>query len=269
MREQPRSAHVVVVTDARKPDQFRSIVAIASSPAISAVAVRDLGSDAPHVDVAFPGDPPVDASMRRSVSRAEESAAAMSSVLLPDASLRTRLKAAYAGLLSQASKEAERALSDGQADRPAHRIADPITRFVESQLAKITVVRGSVTFTSRRGSVPVTVSNKTTYPVRVRVSVQSAKLAFPSGRTRVVTIKPPGDTITFVALATSSGTFPLTAAVKGPSGRPKIDQAELTVRSAAANLPAVILTAGGALFLLVVFGRRLGRRRREEREERA
>jgi uncharacterized protein DUF6049 len=156
----------------------------------------------------------------------------------------------------------EAAAQGGAGRAGSARMLEELAVAIERQFSLVTVAEGAVTFTSRRGSVPVTVTNKATYPVRIRVSVLSPKLAFPDGRTHVVKVDPPGDTITFQALARSSGTFPVIAVLKSPDGKLKIHDAELSVRSAAANLPALILTGGGALFLLVVFGRRIGRRRR-------
>jgi hypothetical protein len=138
---------------------------------------------------------------------------------------------------------------------------------VESALRRqfdlVSLTEGSVTFTSRRGSVPVTVSNEASYPVKVRVSLRSSKLSFPEGPSIVRVIEPPGGTITFDAIAKSSGTFPLTAVLKGRRGEITLDTAEFTVRSTAANLPVLILTIAGALLLLVMYVGRVGRRRRE------
>ncbi len=160
-----------------------------------------------------------------------------------------------------------RATADGTwAGGPrAVRWLEELRRTISRQLTLVSLTEGSVTFTSRRGSVPVTVSNRASYPVKVRVSLQSSKVSFPNGPTALRTIDPPGDTITFDAIARSSGTFPINAVLKSPNGKVDLDAAKLSVRSTAANLPVLILTIGGAIFLVVVYGSRIGRRRRDSK----
>jgi hypothetical protein len=144
----------------------------------------------------------------------------------------------------------------------ARRTLGLVEAAIRKQFGLVSLAEGSVTFTSRRGSVPVTVANEASYPVKVRVSLQSSKLSFPRSRTLVREVAPPGRTITFEALAKSSGTFVITAALKSPRGEVTLDRAEYTVRSTAANLPVVILTIAGVLLLLVAYAGRAGRRRR-------
>ena len=140
-----------------------------------------------------------------------------------------------------------------------------LRKVIDDQFRSIDVSGGGVTFTSKRGSVPITISNNATYPVRVRVEVSSSKLTFPAGSSRTVTISPPGDTTTFEALARSSGTFPLTVRVTNVTGNRTLDVAEFTVRSAAVNLPAVVVTIG-ALVVFVVWAARRARSRRAKPE---
>lgn len=151
-----------------------------------------------------------------------------------------------------------RARLEASPDRVA---VDLFGRRIIAEFRKVRLADGSITFTSRSGSLPVTVSNDATYPIRIRVEVDSPKLSFPRGAARVVVIRPPGDTVTFDALARSSGTFPVDVAVSIPRDAMVLDRTELTVRSTALNIPAVVLTAGGALFLVFWFGRRLRQRK--------
>jgi hypothetical protein len=139
-----------------------------------------------------------------------------------------------------------------------------VTASVGAQRRLIAVSSGSVTFTSQRGEVPVTVVNGAEYPVRVRIDVSSAKLRFPEGNDRVLDpLAPPGETVTFAALADATGTFPITVRLSSPDGRTVVATDELLVRSTAANVVGLALTAGGAAFLAVWYGRRIvtGRRR--------
>ena len=264
LRDDPIASRVAVITDALdEPAVFRDIERLATSDRVNSVSIQRLGDDAPQVSVAFPSDPRIDGRSREAIAGAHEAVIDLSSILVRDDPLRIRLKSAHAAALGQTSKDEERNARFGEHRRTGRTASERIASFVDRELAKISIAEGSVTFTSRRGSVPVTVTNETTFPVKVRVSVQSPKLSFPDGRTVVRTIEPPGGTITFAALAESSGTFPLTAVIKSPRNEVTVDRTELIVRSTAANLPVLILTIGGALFLVVVYGRRIGHRRRE------
>lgn len=141
--------------------------------------------------------------------------------------------------------------------------ARAVERVVRQQERRISSSPGSVTFTSQRGSVPVTVRNGTPFPIRVRVELGSSKLEFPSGSSRVVQVEPPGDTVVFAALARSTGTFPVRVRLTSPDGSVHFAAAQLTVRSTATNLSAVTLTVGAAVFFVVWLVRRLRRRRRQ------
>lgn len=121
---------------------------------------------------------------------------------------------------------------------------------------------GSVTLTSRSGDVPVTVRNLAGYPVRIVVEVGSTKLDFPEGRTQEVTVPPRGQTVTFVAEARTTGSFPMTVSVASPNGQVRFGAAEVTVRSTGAGVSALVLTVGAALFLVVWTIRRALHRRR-------
>ena len=171
-----------------------------------------------------------------------------------------RLVRIFGAVLAEASATAD---PNVRTSTRVRRTLGALAQEIRDQFDLVSLSEGSVTFTSRRGSVPVTVSNRAAYPVRVRVSLQSPKLSFPDGRTVVRNIEPPGDTITFAANAESSGTFPITVVVKSRRAEITLDRIELTVRSTAANLPVLILTVAGALLLLVVYAGRVGRRRRE------
>lgn len=171
-----------------------------------------------------------------------------------------RLVRIFGTVLAEASSTAD---PDVGTSARVRRTLGALAQEIRDEFELVSLTQGSVTFTSRRGSVPVTVSNRASYPVRVRVSLQSSKLSFPDGRTVVRNISPPGRTITFAANAESSGTFPITAVVKSQRAEITLDRIELTVRSTAANLPVLILTVAGALLLLVVYAGRVGRRRRE------
>jgi hypothetical protein len=262
IRDAPAGARQAIVVDDLSPTALlKNVELLVASERASVVGIDELADEAPGVSVAFPGDPDIDRRTRDAAADAEEAVADLASILLKDDPLRVRLKAAYAAALSDASADEGSRLNLGEHGRSGRDACSRIATYVRRELAKITLSEGSVTFTARRGSVPVTVENGASYPVKIRVTVRSPKLEFPDGASVVKTISPPGDTITIDALANSSGTFPLTVTLG--SREVILARTELVVRSAAANLPVLILTIGGALFLLVVYGRRIGRRHRE------
>ena len=265
LREPAGMRRFVAVADAHHIEDLRVIERLIDSEQTALVRVPDLANGAPRVAVAFSADPEIPRRYREPVARAREMIERFAGITLPDNPVLARLKVAFAEAVASTSKDAEVQLELGERREAGTDLADDLTRFIDGELARVRVSGGSVTFTSRRGTVPVPVANRTEYPVRVRVSVSSSKLTFPDGRTRVVTIDPPGDTITFQAVARSTGTFPTLAVVKSRSDGATLDRAELTVRSTATNLSALILTGGGALFLLVFLLRRSGRRRPTER----
>lgn len=121
-----------------------------------------------------------------------------------------------------------------------------------------TAESGPVTFTSRRGEIPVTIVNKASYPFRIAVKVTSPKLKFPEGSDRLIDpLDPPGLTVTFAALAEATGTFPLRVTLTSPDGAVQVNEpVEYVVRSTAFNRLALVITLGAAAFLLVWYVRR-------------
>jgi hypothetical protein len=131
----------------------------------------------------------------------------------------------------------------------------------ESTLNAITVPPRRVTLTSRGGRVPVTVVNGTGYTIRVRVRLDSAKVTFPGGATRKVTVEGNPDrqtlsTQTFELEARTAGSFPIDVRIESADGGNQIGSGQLLVRSTAVSAVAFAATAGGALFLLGAWARR-------------
>lgn len=201
-------------------------------------------------------------SYRLAIDRATDAVAHFESYTLPDNPLvpiyGTVLATARDTATWRAGSRAESRAESLEGEQRARMLAETLAKADRS----VTLSEGSVTFTSRRGAVPVTISSRAKYPVRVRIELSSPKLDFSDGpatdASRLVVIEPPGDTVTFQAVARSTGTFPTDVVLRAPDGR-VFDRAEVTVRSAAANLSAVVLTAGGAGFLIYWFIRRLRR----------
>lgn len=128
----------------------------------------------------------------------------------------------------------------------------------QSALARITVPPRRVTLTSRTGRAPVTVVNETGFEIKVMVRLDSAKVAFPDGSTRLVTVQPePGrQTVEFDVDPIAAGSFPVSVVLTTPDGRDEIGSGRLLVRSTAVSAVAFAATAGGALFLLGAWARR-------------
>ncbi|MGH2760275.1 MAG: DUF6049 family protein, partial [Actinomycetota bacterium] len=244
-----------LVVDPLRPDLEIFLTALANDPRVALHELQDLPLEPAARSVGFPAADEPPASYRSAVRSAQRALGLFRSYTLRD----NRLAAILATAVGRArsSSEWDESWSIGV------QRARAVTATVERQEDLVSAAEGSVTFTSRRGSVPLTVTNGATYPVRVRVSLASSKLSFPDGAERSVTVDPPGDTTVFAALARSTGTFPVQARVTSPDGGIVFHTGELTVRSTAANLPALVLTGGGALFLVGWAGRQLRRRRRE------
>jgi hypothetical protein len=128
--------------------------------------------------------------------------------------------------------------------------AEAVVDVVRAEHLLLSAADGSVTLTSRRGAVPVTLVNRARYPVRLRVRVTSPKLTFPAGDTKFVTISPTGMTITFVAVARATGSFPMDVSLSSTDGRVRFAPGRVLVRSTAANVLALVLTLSGLLFLV-------------------
>jgi hypothetical protein len=131
----------------------------------------------------------------------------------------------------------------------------------EATLAGIKVPPRRVTLTSRGGRVPVTVVNETGYTIRVRVRLDSAKVAFPDGASRRVTVEGRPDrqalsTVTFDLEARAAGSFPIEVRIETPDGGRQIGTGQLLVRSTAVSAVAFAATAGGVLFLVGAWARR-------------
>ena len=135
----------------------------------------------------------------------------------------------------------------------------------EATLAGIKVPPRRVTLTSRGGRVPVTVVNETGYTIRVRVRLDSAKVAFPEGASRRVTVEGRPDrqslsTVTFDLEARAAGSFPIEVKIETPDGSRQIGTGQLLVRSTAVSAVAFAATAGGVLFLVGAWARRAVKR---------
>ena len=107
----------------------------------------------------------------------------------------------------------------------------------------------SVTLTSRRASVPLSIENRSGRPVKVRVTLASQKLDFPNGSDQIVDLPSGNTTIQFDVEARASGTFPVLVTVSSADGRLDLQRARYTVRSSGVSGVGLVLTIGAGLFL--------------------
>ncbi|HSH61185.1 MAG TPA: DUF6049 family protein, partial [Acidimicrobiales bacterium] len=162
-------------------------------------------------------------------------------------------------------------VSQGADLRPRQRSSylEGFERQIARELDQIAVPRSrSITLTARNGEVPVTILNKTDYPVRLQVQVVSDKLDFPGGAVRDLELARRNTTERFVVEARASGSFPLRVNLVSPDGSLVLGRSRLTVRSTAASGVGIFLSAGAGGFLLLWWARHQLRGRHSRRNRR-
>ncbi len=143
---------------------------------------------------------------------------------------------------------------------------DGLQARIDDQLELIEVPGNrSVTLTARRGEIPVTISARTDYPVRLQIQVVSEKLEFPDGAVRDLDLTRRNTTERFSVQARAAGSFPLRVSLVSPDGGLVLGRSRLTVRSTAASGVGVLLSVGAGAFLLLWWGRHQMRGRRNRR----
>ncbi len=137
---------------------------------------------------------------------------------------------------------------------------------IDAQLDAVDMPEGrSITLTSREGEIPVTFQNHTGHPLKVVVKLESDKLEFPGGTTRVLDLTRLNTTERFPVVARTSGTFPIRIVLESPDGKLTIGRARLTVRSTATSGLGVVISTGAVLFLALWWGRHTVKGRRARR----
>jgi hypothetical protein len=244
---------VAVVLD--DPDGAPSAIeALSADERLVLVPITELLGETPDRPVSFPVGAQPPGYYWEAIGRARDSVMAFASYTPGNNQTREMLE-----VLLDISRSS--ALWLAQWERATEYAGATVDR-VSEERALVSSSEGSVTLTSRGGTVPVTVINLARYPVRVRVRVRSPRLSFPDGATQLINVSPRGATLTFVAEAKSSGTFPMTVHVTSPDGAIEFGRSEVLVRSTAVRIPALVLTAGAALFLIAWSSRGFIRRRR-------
>jgi hypothetical protein len=134
---------------------------------------------------------------------------------------------------------------------------------IDGFLAQIDVPESStITLTSSAGEIPLTFRNDSGQTVSVLVELQSPKLFFPEGSSRLVDLPPRSTTVRFAVEARTSGTFPLRLSVRSADGVLPITDSSFRVRSTAVSVVGLLLMIGAGAFLAVWWGWDIRRRRR-------
>jgi hypothetical protein len=123
----------------------------------------------------------------------------------------------------------------------------------------------TVTLTSQRGRVPVTIYSAAPYPVTGTLTLTSDKLTFPDGQSQTVRLSPSRYNVFNVNVETrDSGLFKVDIALTSPGGGLMLFSGQVDVRSTATSVVGVILSLG-AVAVLVVWWLRTSRKRRNQR----
>jgi hypothetical protein len=131
------------------------------------------------------------------------------------------------------------------------------------------VTQQRVTITARRAQIPLTFSNQTAQPVKVRVSLAapSGKALFPDGAQQLVTLAPGNQTKRFLVEARATGTFAMTVTLTSEDGQLPIGApTEITVRSTVFSGWGAMLTVGALVFLAGWWANHIWRSRRAVRQ---
>jgi hypothetical protein len=121
----------------------------------------------------------------------------------------------------------------------------------------------TVTFTSQRAPIPITVLSSAPYPVHVVVTLTSDKFTFPDGNTQPLTLDRPTTSVRVTAQARTSGDrLPIDVTLHTPDGQVLIAHTVLTVQSTEISFVGVALTVLAGAVLLVWWVRTWRRSRR-------
>jgi len=117
------------------------------------------------------------------------------------------------------------------------------------------------TLDSTSGTIPIRLGDPGDRILNVVIELSSSRLRFPQGSERSIRITEPDQIVFFPVETTSTGQITVVAVVKAPlpSGR-TVAQINLIIRSTAYSRIALIVTAGAALVLVLLWARRFVRR---------
>ena len=117
-----------------------------------------------------------------------------------------------------------------------------------------------LTFTSTTGRIPLRMGDPGDRVVQVRLQLRSGRVDFLDGGTRTVRLDRANEVVTFDAEVKAAGRSSIEVLVLAPSGL-VLSRSVLIVRSTALNPIALIITIAAGLTLVILWSRRLFRRR--------
>ncbi len=143
---------------------------------------------------------------------------------------------------------------------------------VTAQLAQIAVAGDrSITLTSPRGRVPVTIVSTAPYAVSALLTLSSDKLIFANHATSVtqsITLTPAHTNVVYVPVeARASGLFKVDIVLRAPTGGMVLSSGQVSVRSTATSVVGVVLSLGAVVVLVAWWIRTSRKRRRARRSE--
>ncbi len=121
----------------------------------------------------------------------------------------------------------------------------------------------TITMTSLRAKIPITIVSVAKAPFWARLSVSSNQLGFPNRRSWKIRILPRTNIVPIVVTAKSSGDFSLQLTLSTTSGF-TMKSGSMTIRSTAISGVAVALSVGAAAFLVVWWLRSILTKRRKK-----
>jgi hypothetical protein len=144
-------------------------------------------------------------------------------------------------------------------------------RALDAQLGQFAVSGDrTITLTSQKGTLPIDIESAAAFAVNASLTVTSDKLLFPNGSTEwtrpgSVQLRPGTNIIDVPVTARSSGQFSLDVTVRSTDGRLVLSEGQISVRSTATSVVAIVLSLG-ALAVLGVWWFRTSRKRRAARQ---
>ncbi len=112
-----------------------------------------------------------------------------------------------------------------------------------------------ITLTSRSGSIPMLIRNNLDYDVIVRVDLNSDKLDFPAGDSRLWRLTPGVNQVQVAVRAKTSGDAVLKVGVNSPTGLVALGESQLTVRTTSLSGTGVGIAAAALAILLIWWAR--------------
>ncbi len=149
------------------------------------------------------------------------------------------------------------------------RLINKASSLAKKDIHSISVVTNSAfTLTSRKSSIPITVTSRLKVPISIKLELRSLKLQFPGGNVKIITLTHPISTVSFPVAVKTPGSFPLEIVVKAPDGS-TIATSTVGVHSEAFSIVGVVLTLGSLGVFLLWWTRSIVRTRRNRRAARS